>query len=243
MGVFATLWVVITFWTPYPGGCPTGYIGPGGLADGGRHPNCTGGISTYIDNRLFGRNHTYMWGTFILPYETAIQSHDPEGALGSLNSIVLVYFGAVAGRVLLRCGGKGRHREVVIRLTVYGSVLCLLGGILCGFKQNGGPIPVCKNLWSTSFVLVNGGFAMWLLAFLYSIVDVRKWWEGKPFVFMGMNSILVYMASELLQGQTTFKIPAGEDNHAWHMFSNVTSVVVYALFAFWLHCHRWYYAV
>ena len=237
----ALLWVIITFWVPYGNTCPTGYVDPGGISDHGKHPDCTGGIATYIDQRIWGTDHIYIWGTYQIPYHVGIYAHDPEGTLGSLNSIVLVYFGAVAGRVLLRDGRKGRHRAVVTRLGAYGIVLTLLGGILCGFKQNFGPIPVCKNLWSTTFVLVTGGFAMWLLAILYAVVDVKQWWDGKPFLFLGMNSILVYMASELLQGLTSFQVP--HQTHAWLLFSNITSVLAFTLFAYWLHCHRWYFSV
>jgi heparan-alpha-glucosaminide N-acetyltransferase len=42
------LWLGITFGMPVPG-CPTGYIGPGGIGDYGLYPNCTGGAAGYID--------------------------------------------------------------------------------------------------------------------------------------------------------------------------------------------------
>ena len=40
-------------------GCPTGYQGPGGLADSGKHAECTGGVHRYIDQQLFGRAHIF----------------------------------------------------------------------------------------------------------------------------------------------------------------------------------------
>ena len=53
-------------------------------------------------------------------------------------------------------------------------------------------IPVNKNLWSTSFVLVCGGGGFWVLAMFYELVDKRKWWTGRPFKAVGMNSIVMY---------------------------------------------------
>ncbi len=40
-----------------------GYLGPGGLADKGRYPNCTGGAAGYIDRWFFGENHIYRHPT------------------------------------------------------------------------------------------------------------------------------------------------------------------------------------
>jgi heparan-alpha-glucosaminide N-acetyltransferase len=37
----------LTFLLPVPG-CPTGYLGPGGLHDGGKFQNCTGGSARYF---------------------------------------------------------------------------------------------------------------------------------------------------------------------------------------------------
>ena len=46
---------------------------------------------------------------------------EPEGILGTLNSVVLCYLGAQAGRTLLFF--KGRHTSIVSRLTVWGFIL------------------------------------------------------------------------------------------------------------------------
>ena len=234
----ALIWILVTFSFAFPG-CPAGYIGPGGISDEGKYANCTGGIAAYIDYKFFGENHIYQDGTFVGPYETTT-FHDPEGLLGVLNSIVLCYAGAVAGRVLLRTSSATPARTIA-RLAIYGSLLCFAAACLCGFTQNSGPIPVNKNLWSTSFVLLLSGFAMWLLAVLYLVVDVKKYWDGKPFVFLGLNSILVYMFSEMLASQSTLYV--NDVTHAWLLFRNILSVSIWTTFAFWLHCHRWYFAI
>ena len=57
--------------------------------------------------------------------------------------------------------------------------------MLCEGMKNGGMIPLNKNLWSLSFVLVMGGSAFFLLAGLYFVIDVILWWNGAPFKYPG----------------------------------------------------------
>lgn len=40
-----------------------GYLGPGGLADYNRYPNCTGGAAGYIDKMFFSIDHIYQHPT------------------------------------------------------------------------------------------------------------------------------------------------------------------------------------
>ena len=41
-------------------------------------------------------------------------------------------------------------------------------------------------------MLVLAGWGFLLLLVLYFLIDHRKLWDGAPFYFVGMNSILVY---------------------------------------------------
>ncbi len=41
----------------------SGYLGPGGLHDGGKFSNCTGGAAGYIDRLVLGDDHIYHWPT------------------------------------------------------------------------------------------------------------------------------------------------------------------------------------
>jgi predicted acyltransferase len=64
--------------------------------------------------------------------------------------------------------------------------------------------PINKNLWTSSFVLFTGGFAMLALAACYWIVDVRAWraWTP-PFLVFGMNAILAYALAALVSEIST----------------------------------------
>ena len=84
----------------YFSGCPTGYLGPGGLANNASYPNCTGGSAQYIDILIFGKNHIYQHPTAKPIYDTT-QPFDPEGFLGSLTAAFTVFIGVQCGYTLL----------------------------------------------------------------------------------------------------------------------------------------------
>jgi predicted acyltransferase len=65
----------------------------------------------------------------------------------------------------------------------------------------GTQFPVIKKIWTSSYVLVAGGYSCALLGGFYGVVDVwqrRRW--AQPFVWMGMNSITIYLVANFLGG-------------------------------------------
>ena len=177
--------LLVTFTLPVPG-CPTGYLGPGGLADGGRYPGCVGGAAGYVDRQLLGYAHIYHNPTCNPAYHCG--AYDPEGLLGVLTSAVLCYLGVLAGRSIL---WHADHRSRLTRWLAAAALCGLLALALCGGRENGGVIPVNKNLWSLSFILTMSAFSFISLAALYLTVDVKRVWDGAPFRPMGQNSILM----------------------------------------------------
>ena len=65
-------------------------------------------------------------------------------------------------------------------LFTFESIKGLMGGALCSFSINGGPIPMNKNLWSLSYVLVASSVAFLSLTILYIFIDALAWWSGAP---------------------------------------------------------------
>src|SRR5450631_3631030 len=63
----------------------------GGLHDNSSYENCTGGAAGYIDQMWLGNGHIYQWPTCRKIYQTG--GFDPEGILGYLTSIFLVFLG------------------------------------------------------------------------------------------------------------------------------------------------------
>ncbi|XP_057309228.1 heparan-alpha-glucosaminide N-acetyltransferase-like isoform X2 [Hydractinia symbiolongicarpus] len=192
------VYLLLTFLLPVPG-CPKGYLGPGGIGDYGKYKNCTGGAAKYIDMKVFGLNHIYQGPTCQDYYKC--HAHDPEGLLGVLPSILLTYLGLMASRILFLYSKQSSHiKRWLIWAVVWGAIACGL----CGASQNNGVIPVNKNLWSLSFILVTGSMAFFLLTICYILVDVKHWWSGAPFYFSGMNAILLYVGHELLRDYFPF---------------------------------------
>eukprot|EP00605_Chrysophyceae_sp_TOSAG23-4_P002998 GSChrysophyteH1.ASY1.ANO1.3303.1 assembled CDS len=216
-------------------GCPTGYAGPGGIGNEGDDTECTGGIHRYIDLQFFGSQHIYMEPTCVQLYQC--QSYDPEGLLGSLTACIVAYLGLFTGRILLHFPG---HSDRLYRWLGAGAVLCFLAGCLCGFSQNEGLVPVNKNLWSASFGLVTSGFGMIGLSIVYVLVDVHKFWTGAPFTYLGLNSILLFMAHEIFQEYFPFSWQLQYPSHASLLFMNIVGASLWALIARYLYSVKFF---
>jgi len=70
-----------------------------------------------------------------------------------------------------------------------------------------------------------------VFALSYYVVDVKKVWNGAPVKFVGMNSILIYCAHELLEGQFPFGYLA-ENTHASQLAQNMFAVACWTIVAF-----------
>jgi predicted acyltransferase len=118
--------------------------------------------------------------------------YDPEGILSTLPAVATCLLGVLAGVWLRREDFCDKWK--VIYLLSAGA-----GALIVGFAW-GMSFPVVKKIWTSSFVLVAGGYSALLLAVFYQIVDVwkrRDWCQ--PFVWIGANSITIYVANNLLQ--------------------------------------------
>ena len=116
---------------------------------------------------------------------------DPEGLLSTLPAIGTCLLGVFAG-LLLRNRSIDDQRKVLWLLV--GGAVSLAAGLLWGLQ-----FPIVKKIWTSSFVLVAGGYSAILLGVFYQVVEVwnyRKWCQ--PFVWIGMNSITIYLASNII---------------------------------------------
>ncbi|XP_035668405.1 heparan-alpha-glucosaminide N-acetyltransferase-like isoform X3 [Branchiostoma floridae] len=233
MIVVVTLHLVLMFWLQVPN-CPIGYLGPGGLSDIA-HYNCTGGATGYIDRAVFTDDHIYQHPTPITVYKTEVP-FEPEGLLGTLTSALLCFLGLQAGKILLTYPQNGAR---VGRWLGWAVATGAIGGLLCNGRQNEGWIPLNKNLWSLSFVLVLSCFAFVLLSVCYIIVDVKQWWTGAPFYQVGMNSILVYIGHELCADKLPFQW-AASPTHASQLATDLVGTTLWVLIAVWLHYKKFY---
>ena len=138
-----------------------------------------------------GRNITNWFDSKYLPFRKWSGTHDPEGILSTLPAIATCLLGVFAG-LLLKNEGLTRGKKV---LTLFGAgaIFVLVGNLWGGYH------PVIKCLWTSSFVVLAGGWSLVLLAFFYSVIDVvqvKRW--AMPFVWIGMNPIAIYLLKQVL---------------------------------------------
>lgn len=218
-----------TFLLPVPG-CPSGYLGPGGLHDGGIYENCTGGAAGYMDRMVFG-THMYKSASCHIMYETTVR-YDPEGLLGTLTTILTVYLGVQAGRILQTY--TTLHGKTV-RWTVWAIITGLLAGVLCNFSKNDGIIPVNKNLWSLSFALALSSMAFIMECVLYVLVDITRKWGGRPFFYPGMNAILLYIGHDVMRNTFPFAWVPYYKNHREYLAMNLWATFLWVAISIFLY--------
>jgi len=118
---------------------------------------------------------------------------DPEGLLSTLPAFVTGLLGIFAGRLV-------QNKSVSDEKKVLWLLAAGASGVLVGFLW-GLEFPVIKKIWTSSFVLVAGGYSALLLGVFYWIVDVKKWRAWcQPFVWIGMNPLTLYLTSNFLGG-------------------------------------------
>ncbi|CAH6787174.1 heparan-alpha-glucosaminide N-acetyltransferase [Phodopus roborovskii] len=226
------IWLALTFFLPVPG-CPTGYLGPGGIGDLGKYPRCTGGAAGYIDHLLLGDNHLYQHPSSTVLYHTEV-AYDPEGILGTINSIVMAFLGVQAGKILLYY--KDQTKAILMRFAAWCCILGLISIALTKMSADEGFIPINKNLWSISYTSTLSCFAFFILLILYPVVDVKGLWTGTPFFYPGMNSILVYVGHEVFENYFPFRWKLEDDqSHKEHLIQNIVATALWVLIAYILY--------
>jgi predicted acyltransferase len=117
--------------------------------------------------------------------------YDPEGLLSTLPAIATCLLGVFAGLWLRRSDRNARQKCTGLAVA---GVAAVVVGSLWGLQ-----FPVVKKIWTSSFVLVAGGWSLLLMAAFYYVIDIRGWNRWcQAFVWIGMNPITLYVASGLV---------------------------------------------
>jgi len=139
-----------------------------------------GNLSGYLDRTLLpGRilEKYYGYG-------------DNEGLLSTIPAVATVLLGVGAGRWLQ---SPATHLQKASGLMAVGALLVIAG------NQWGNYFPVIKNLWTSSFVLVAGGWSLMLLSLFYGVIDglgFKRW--AWIWVVIGANAITIYMLQRIV---------------------------------------------
>lgn len=155
-----------------------------------------------------GHNLTNWIDQQYLPGRKWNGDHDPEGLLSTLPAIVSCLLGVFAGLVV-RDPARTEKRKTAL-LAGAGVVLIVLGQFWSL------QFPLIKAIWTSSFVLVAGGWSLLLLAAFYVVIDVwkmRTW--ATPFVWLGTNALTLYVLSAVMNFWQLSERLAGGDVAAW----------------------------
>lgn len=135
-------------------------------------------VPYWVDATLLGSHHLYR-GEF-----------EPEGLLGVISSAGQVLLGVAMGRVLVE------HPRDIVRLGALAGaalVAVALGAIVSAW------LPLIKQVWTASFVLVTSGLAAIALLGLYLVADIAP---GQRLVMwaapLGRSALAAYVGSTLL---------------------------------------------
>jgi predicted acyltransferase len=144
----------------------------------------------------------------------------------------------------LMCGEFLRSNRAASRKL---RILLVAGiaGIAAGLVWSWLGTPIIKRIWTPSWTLYSTGICVLILTTLYAIIDVKQWraWSF-PLVVVGMNSIAIYMMSQMLKPWTakTLQTHLGGEN-LFKIFGAANAPIVqYTLvgLAFWLVCYWMY---
>jgi predicted acyltransferase len=149
--------------------------------------NAVNSWPAYLDQRVFGINHLWIFGT-----HDGIVTYDPEGILATLPACVNVLFGLMAGVI------QKKHPNWYIPRNIFliGLSLFVVGFTLDLF----GVMPIIKKVCTSSFVLFSGGFSIMLLALITFLNN--RFPSSKlvfyPFIVYGSNALIAFILSNML---------------------------------------------
>jgi predicted acyltransferase len=169
-------WILVR-WVPIPGVGMPGRDVP--------FMDMSQNLVSWIDRHLF------PYHLYLDPPDHNVR--DPEGLLSDLPAIGTALMGVLTGLWL-------RSKRSIPAKTL-GLAMASATSLVLGYLWSLS-FPLNKNMWTSSFVLVAGGYSLALLALCYWAIEQKGWRTGGTWVWLvfGSNAIAAYMFSELLPG-------------------------------------------
>ena len=179
-----------------------------------------------------GHNWANWVDQHFLPLKKWDGNWDPEGLLSTIPAIGSCLLGLFASLLLRKKSVTGMKK---VYWLIGGGIALVLMGYVWGLQ-----FPVIKKIWTSSYVLVAGGYSLMLLGLFYLVLDVwkiRKW--ANIFVWIGMNPITIYMARNIIDfNDLARRFVGGElgslfgDKIGYLLFTSVSLALTLALARF-----------
>lgn len=157
-------------------------IVPPGCDKATNTPDCN--AVWYVDYKILTPRHMYCCAScrnmpIPCPY------FEPEGILTTLSATYSLFIGLYFGYILIHF--KNLHKLILIYFGTSSILLFILGLIL----HLTNIVPLNKNLYSESYILLNAGIIGMIFGIVYLFQDVLLFRKPfLPFVWTGMNSIM-----------------------------------------------------
>jgi len=140
----------------------------------------------------YGKNWVNWFDQNFLPLRMYKELSEPEGILSTIPAIASSLLGLFTSMFLMQESFDPKKKAYYF---LGGGLVIVLLGYLWGVE-----FPIIKKLWTSSYVLVTGGYSIMLFGFFYLILDVYKWQKWSlPLVWIGMNPITIYMFYNLVR--------------------------------------------
>ena len=165
-------------------------------------------LLTQIPVPGFGANQLTVEGSWVSYFDQMLFSpahlfeklYDPEGFLSTIPSIATTLLGILTGAILVK---PLTNLNKFYLMSFIGCTFVLLGWFW-DFS-----FPINKDLWTSSFVLWSGGFALVVFSLCFLIIDIlgyTKW--TLPLKIFGMNALFAFILHVLLlKIQSMFYFP------------------------------------
>ncbi|GHE98536.1 acyltransferase family protein [Thalassotalea profundi] len=209
IGILIGYWAINAF-VPYYDGAGNKFVGE--LAFGNSLP-------AWLDNIVIGSQHLY--------YKNAQPfAFDPEGLLSTIPAVASAITGILVANVLNNA--KLEKLNKVKTLATYGVGMLFIGYLMSVI------VPINKQLWTSSFVLVTSAWACIMLAGLIWLLDIKgyKKWSA-PFVVFGVNAIGFFVFSGVL-ARILLMIPVGNTSLKGHLYHQYFSQIISPTFGSFL---------
>lgn len=127
----------------------------------------------------------------LLPGKFYGGTYDPEGILSTIPAIVTAMLGMFTGEFVKKEGLGMKKKAVYMSLA---SIAMLGAGLIWSLV-----LPVNKQLWTSSFVLIVGAYSLFMFTLFYWLIDIKGWRRGTIiFEVVGLNSITIYLAQRII---------------------------------------------
>ena len=136
---------------------------------------------------------------------------DPEGILSTMPAVCTGLLGILAGQLFDKIKNPAERVTWIFLL----GVCLILAGLAWDLV-----FPINKSIWTSSYVLYAGGWAMQALAASHWLIDIRlhQSWI-KPFLYFGLNAIFAFVVSGIVAKillRITWQTETGEIESLWN---------------------------